>query len=313
MFVVWTLITVGVLLLAAVVVLVVSVKAEETLGGVLVAVVLVLISAGVLIGGMYNRVETKHIGIETVYGKPTGKTYGAGLHFLAPWKSIQEWDATRQSYNHLGDRCEKPGDGSIWVSIAGQRQACIRLQVNWETTTTTQATKNWATYREVDGKDRFAVFTDREVDPGFNDAILATFKDFDPLALVDAKTGEAHAPDLAGTYTPKLLDAINARLGDRTVGGVHSDADIKVMSVSWGLIGYDGPTTGQISAYAQKVLEGRTLTVDQQNAQKRAAIAKQSGISPEAQACLDLVKQTGRGEPGLCVSGSSVALTRQVG
>lgn len=281
-------------------------------GGLMLAAGLFL-GASFLIGGTYNRVETKHIGIETIYGKPTGKTYGAGLHWLAPWKSIQEWDATRQSYNLLGARCEKPGDGSIWVSIAGQRQACIRVQINWETTTKQQATTNWSTYKEVDGKDRFTVFTDREVDPGFNDAILATFKDFDPLALVDKATGESHSPDLAGTYTTKLIGAIDDRLGDRVVNGQSIPADIKVMSLNWGLIGYDDPTTKQISAYAQKVLEGRNLDIDVKNAAKRKTIAAGSGISPEAQACLDLVKQTSRGEPGLCVSGASVALTRQVG
>lgn len=280
--------------------------------GALIFVVAALVSASFLIGGMYNRVETKHIGIETVYGKPTGKTYQAGLHWLAPWKSIKEWDATRQSYNLLGAECSKPGDGSIWVSIAGQRQACIRVQINWETTTTTQATKNWSTYKEIGDKDRFEVFTEREVDPAFNDAILATFKDYDPLALVDPKTGESHSPDLAGQYTSKLTEAINARLGDRTVGGVHQDADIKVMSLNWGLIGYDGPTTAQISAYAQKVLEGRNLDVDAKNAEKRAGIAKQSGITSGAQACLDLIKQMGKGEPGLCV-GSQPTLTRSVG
>lgn len=285
---------------------------EKGIGGGMLAVGLVL-GAIVLVSGTYNRVETKHIGIETVYGKPTGETYGAGLHWLAPWKSIQEWDATRQSYNLLGAKCEKPGDGSIWVSIAGQRQACIRVQINWETTTKQQATTNWSTYKEVGDKDRFEVFTEREVDPGFNDAILATFKDFDPLALVDPKTGESHSPDLAGTYTSKLINAIDARLGDRVVNGQSVPADIKVMSLNWGLIGYDAPTTQQISAYAQKVLEGRNLDIDVKNAAKRKTIATGSGISPEAQACLDLVKQTGRGEPGLCVSGASVALTRQVG
>jgi hypothetical protein len=310
----WVLIvTIILALVAAVGLLGLIVSDEKGFSALFLAIGLILGSI-VWVAGTYNRVETKHIGIETVYGKPTGKTYGAGLHWLAPWKTIEEWDATRQSYDLLGAKCEKPGDGSIWVSIAGQRQACIRVQINWETTSTAQAAKNWSTYKpgKNDGDDHFPAFTSREVDPAFNDAILATFKDYDPLALVDPKTGESHSPDLAGTYTSKLTEAINARLGDRTVNGVHQDADIKVMSLNWGLIGYDAPTTGQISAYAQKVLEGRNLSVDASNAAKRSAIAKQSGITSGAQACLDLIKQMGKGEPGLCV-GAQATLTRSVG
>jgi hypothetical protein len=246
-------------------------------------------------------VPTRNVGIVTQFGKPTGRTTGAGLQWTAPWQDVQDWDATRQSYNHLGDKCDHPGDGSLWVQIAGQRNMCVRVQINWETTDTNQASKNWATYREVNGESRFDVFVDRQVHPLINDAVLATFRDFDPLALVDPNTGEAKAPDLSNMYTPVLRMAIQQRLGQ----------DITVMSISWGLPGYDAATTALISQYGQKVLEKRNLNVDKQNAVTRESIAKQSGVPAAVQQCLDLIKTLGKGEPGLCMGGN-VALTRSV-
>lgn len=271
-------------------------------GGILAFLGSGLLSVVFLVLSCMSSVPTRNVGIVTAFNKPTGRTTGAGLQWTAPWQDVQDWDATRQSYNHLGDKCTQPGDGSLWVQIAGQRNMCSRVQINWETTDTKQASKNWSTYREVDGKSRFEVFVERQVDPQINDALLATFRDFDPLSLVDPKTGEAKAPDLSGTYTSTLRNEIDRRLG----------RDITVMSISWGLPGYDGATTQLISQYGQKVLEKRNLAVDQQNAVTREGIAKNSGVPAAVQQCLDLVKTLGKGEPGLCMSNSAVALTKPV-
>jgi hypothetical protein len=256
-----------------------------------------------LIASMVSFVPTRNVGIVTSYGKATGRTTGAGMQWTKPWEGIDDWDATRQSYDHLDDACTNPQqrDG-LWATIAGQRNACIRVQVNWETTTTERATENWATYRERDNKSRFEVFTAAQVIPGINSAVLATFRDFDPLALVDPKSGEAVAPDLAGTYTARLKAEILANLG----------SDIKVMGIAWGPIGYDQVTTNLIAGRAQKVLESRNLAIDKTNADLRKSIAGTSGVPAAVQQCLDLVKTLNKGEPGLCMGGQ-VALTKPIG
>lgn len=245
--------------------------------------------------GSYNKVPTRNVGIVTGFGKPTGQITGAGVHWTKPWQDIEDWDATRQSYNHLGDNC-------VWVQIAGQRNMCVRVQINWETTAAERAAQNWATYPDKDGHSRFEQFVSRQVEPMFNDALLATFRDFDPMNLINTNTGEMTAPDLAGQYTPKLEDAIGQRLGQ----------DIQVKGVSWGLVAYDKATTDLISQRGQKVLESRNLEIDKKNAQTRENIAFKSGVPAAVQQCLDLVKLLGKGEPGLCLSGSGVTLTRPV-
>jgi hypothetical protein len=256
-----------------------------------------------LVASMISFVPTRNVGIVVAYGKPTGRTTGAGMQLTAPWQGIADWDATRQSYNHLGDACTDPSqrDG-LWVTIAGQRNMCVRVQVNWETTDKVRATQNWGTYRERGDLTRFEVFTDYQVIPGINSALLDTFRTFDPLALVDVKTGEATAPDLGDTYTPELKTNIAKYLR----------GDIVVEGITWGPVGYDKTTTNLIAARAQKTLESRNLAIDKANATTREAIANSSGVPAAVQQCLDLVKSLGKGEPGLCMGGN-VQLTKPVG
>jgi hypothetical protein len=226
------------------------------------------------------------------------------LQWTKPWEGIDdEWDATRQSYNHLGDKCGQPGDGSLWVSIAGQRQMCVHVQINWDSTTGAQAAANWATYRKTKDGNRFETFIARQVDPGLTSAVQSIFADYDPLAATDPVTGEAKTPDLAGVYTPKLKNAISKDL----------TGDINVMSISWGALVFDAKTQAAIAQYAANVYAGRNLAIDKTNADTRAQIARSSGVPSAVQQCLDLIKAEGKGEPGLCLSGGGVQLTKPIG
>lgn len=284
--------------------------AEDRFGPALTLGIAGVLGVAFLLASMISMVDTRHVGIVKAYGKPTGRVTGAGLQWTKPWEGIDDsWDATRQSYNHLSDKCENPGDGSLWVQIAGQRNMCVRVQVNWQIAPVgtpdqqQHAADLWATYRERDGLNRFESFAASQVTPGINSAVLATFRTFDPLSLVDAKTGEAQAPDLAGTYTKDLTDNINRILG----------ADIEVKGVAWGLLGFDAPTTALISQRGQKVLESRNLEIDKANAAARKSLARDTGIPAETQACLDAIKALGKGEPGLCVDNSRAVTAVPVG
>jgi hypothetical protein len=255
-----------------------------------------------LITSCVSFVETRHLGIVKAYGKPTGRVTGAGMQWTKPWEGIDdEWDATRQSFNHLGATCKEPGDGSLWVAIAGQRNMCVRVQVNYDTVTGERAAENWAAYRPRDGKTRFEAFTDYRVNPGINDALLSVFGSYDPLNAIDPKTGQMVSPNLSVDYTPDLITAINVRLGK----------DIKVESVAWGLLGFDQATTNLISQRGQKILEQGNLKIDGENAATRARIASGTGVPAAVQQCLDLVKVQGKGEPGLCLTGG-VQLTKPI-
>lgn len=274
---------------------------NETYGGAtVVAVLAFLVAVGAFFLATTSIVPQKHYGIQTTFGKATGKTVGAGLQWHGPFSKFEAWDATRQSFNTLGTQCKEPGNGDLWVTIAGQGNACVRVQVEWESAGEVKASENWAAYKPVDGKDRFDVFYDRRVAPSIKDAVQATFRPFNPMTSVDKTTGEAVAPNL-DAYKATLTSAINERIG----------ADIKVLSVSFGTMGYDGPTSQSIAAYGQKVRESRNLKIDETNAETRRRIAGDSGLTPFQSACLAQIRDSGKGEPGFCEGASGkVTVTR---
>lgn len=247
----------------------------------------------------YNKVPTRNVGIVTQFGKPTGKTTGAGLHWTKPWQNVEDWDATGQVYDRLGGNC-------LWVSISAQRRACIAVQVEWSANPAT-APEMWAQYKptdqgkKIDGdQPRFGTFIYRRVNPQIDGVITSVFSSFDPLGAVSA-TGDAPAPDLNKTYRTTLQTAIQQALG----------TDITIKSIAFATPTYDAPTTAAIAAYGQKMLEARNLKVDQQNAAARNAVAAKTGVSPAQQQCLDIADARGK-EPGLCM-GAGVSLTKPIG
>lgn len=240
----------------------------------------------------FDIVPTRNVGIVTAFNKPTGETTGAGLQWHAPWESVDDWDASGQTYAHLGDNC-------VWVTIAAQRRACIPVQIEWAAKAE-RAPENWAAYREVDGKSRFEVFVDRRVNPQITGAMTSAFAGFDPLGTVDAASGNAAAPDLNKTYKEPLLAALNAALGE----------DVTVKTLTFESPRYDEPTTAAVAAYGQKILEARNLEIDKNNARTRAEITRTDASVDQVARCLQIAEKLGK-EPGLCMGGN-VALTRPV-
>lgn len=286
------------IILAAVAVLAllaaVGMKAEKprrqaflTFGGALVLAIACIVAASITV------VPTRNVGIVTSWNKPTGRTTGAGLQWTLPWQGIDEWDASGQTYSHLGDEC-------VWVTIAAQRRACIPVQIEWSAKAE-KAPENWAAYREVGDWSRFEVFVERRVNPQINGAMTSIFADFDPLGSVDVTSGDAPAPDLNKTYKETLVAALDAELGD----------EIVVKSVAFESPRYDEPTTQAIAAYGQKILEARNLEIDKANAKTRAEITRTDASVDQVARCLQIAEKLGK-EPGLCM-GAAVSLTRPVG
>lgn len=250
------------------------------------------LAAAFVVVSCISVVPTRNVGIVTSWNKPTGRTTGAGLQWTAPWQDIDEWDASGQTYAHLGEDC-------VWVTIAAQRRACIPVQIEWSAKAE-KAPENWAAYREVGNKTRFEVFVERRVNPQINGAMTSIFAGFDPLGSVDVTSGDAPAPDLNATYKETLTKALTTELGD----------EIVVKSVAFESPRYDEPTTQAIAAYGQKILEARNLEIDRANAKTRAEITRTDASVDQVARCLQIAEKLGK-EPGLCM-GNSVSLTRPV-
>lgn len=241
-------------------------------------------AVGLTVGASISAVPTKNVGIVTEFGKPTGRTTGAGLKFTAPWQDIDDWDASRNTYNRLGGNC-------LWVSISGGR-ACISVQIEWSAKAE-NAPKDWASYKaikDVDGG-RFGAFTARRVNPQMDAAITKTFTSFNPLGLFDEKTGALQAPDLNTSYKAILAANLAANIG----------SSVTIDSIAFGTPSYDEPTTKQISQYGQKVLEARNLAVDKTNAETRKAITDIDAKADPVARCLSIAEKMNK-EPGLCMT-----------
>lgn len=266
---------------------------RDGMGGWVTFVIALLLGVGSIVTASLSIVPTRNVGIVTTWGKPTGRTTGAGLKWSAPWQDVDDWDASGQTYAHLGDHC-------VWVTIAAQRRACIPVQIEWATAPE-KAPENWAAYKQIDGKSRFETFVARRVDPQINAALTSVFADFDPLGAVNPKSGDAPAPDLNKLYQQPLLTALNASLGQ----------DIHVKSVAFEAPRYDKPTTDAIAAYGQKILEARNLQIDKANAITRAEITKTDASVPQVARCLQIAEKLGK-EPGLCMGGGAT-VTKPIG
>lgn len=282
----------GALLVGAVWLIVVKGK-DRSWGivGLLIGAILMIVASG-------HIVPTKNVGIVTEFNKPTGKTTGAGLVWTAPWQSVDDWDASGNTYDRLGDKC-------LWVTIAAQRTACIAVQIEWSAKAD-GASAAWAAYKKtkINGEDatRFETFVYRRINPQIDGVITSTFANFDPLgqALPAGETGDAPAPDLNRLYKTEVLRALSAAVG----------SDIEVRSLAFAKPTYDKPTEAAIAAYGQKRLDARNLAEDLKNAETRKSIAAAGSEAIQVR-CLEIAEKTGK-EPGLCL-GSGVALTKPVG
>lgn len=255
---------------------------ELAIGAALGATVL-----GVLctVGASVNTVPTRNVGIVTSFNKPTGETTGPGLKWVAPWKSIDDWDASRQSFDHRGDNCVK-------VRITGLQNACVEVLVEW-TTDKGRAPEQWASYKR-----EFSNFVGKRVDPNLVGAVNDAFGDHDPLANVDEKTGQVKAPDMK-PFAEKLRANIDSRIGD----------DIDVESIVFGFVRYDAETQKSIEAFQQKILANKNLLQDEKNAQVAKRITETNAKVDPVTRCLEIAAQHGK-EPGFCLGGGNPVQAR---
>lgn len=258
---------------------------DDSRGGAAIAMV-----GGLVVGVICSTiacmsvVPTRNVGIVTTWGKPTGRTTGAGLQWTAPWSDVDDWDASGQTYAHLGEQC-------VWVTVKGPRSVCVPVQIEWSALPG-NAPDNWAAFKETGGKSRFETWVSRRVDPQMNAALISTFADFDPFASVNETTGDVAVPNLNAAYRKPLADAIARALGH----------DIAVKSIAFGTPVYDQPTTEALAGYSSKVLEGRNLDVDKKNAAKRKAVTDIDAQVDQTARCLSIAEKNGK-EPGLCMAG----------
>lgn len=251
-----------------------SVSRGATIFGLVLAVGLTLFSA-------INTVPTRNVGIVTSFNKPTGETTGPGLQWVAPWQKVDEWDASRQTFDHKSEK------SCVQVRIVGLQGACVEVQIEWQTVAE-KAPEQWASYKR-----EFGNFVSRRVDPNLTGALNDVFANHDPLANVDATTGVVKPVN-----TNELVDPLKANI-TRRIG-----PDVQILGVVFGFVRYDAKTQEQIEAFQQKVLAAKNLEQDRKNAEIQKRVSETNAQVDPVVRCLEIVAQRG-GEPGFCLGGGN--------
>jgi hypothetical protein len=244
-----------------------------------------------IIGGLIialasmSSVPIRNVGIVTSWNKPTGKTTGAGFQITAPWENIEDWDASRQAYDHRGDRA------CVNVRIATLSNACVETLIEWQVHEE-RAPEQWASYK----KD-FNLFIGRRIDPAMQDAMNEAFAGYDPLANIDKATGNLNVP--TGPLAEKVRIALEAKIGE----------DVKILTVAIPRVNHDEKTQASIDAYQQAINRSRVLDQEQDNAQKQKTITETNASVDAVTRCLELADKHAK-EPGFCLGGGNPVQSR---
>lgn len=242
-----------------------------------------IVAGAMLAVASMNSVPIRNVGIVTSWNKPTGDTTGAGFHVTAPWKNIEDWDASRQAYDHRGD--------CVNVRIATLSNACVEVLIEWQVRPE-RAPEQWAAYK----KD-FTLFVGRRIDPAITLAMNETFGAYNPLSNIDAGTGNLNVP--TGPLADQVKTSLTARLGE----------DVEVLTVVITRVNHDEKTQGTIDAYQQAINRSRVLDQEKLNAEKQKAITETNAKVDAVTRCLELADRHGK-EPGFCLGGGNPVQSR---
>ncbi|TDZ94757.1 SPFH domain-containing protein [Mycobacteroides salmoniphilum] len=175
------------------------------------------IAVFVLVIGSFTVVGTRKVGIETVFGKPSGDTLSNGLHWKKPWATVDEMDAAVQI-----DKYE--GTGRIKVRLGNSSTADADVSVRWQIKQDA-ADELYVQYRSFDNV-RTNLIT-RNLQVSLNDV----FSKLDPLATkwANGLPLEAFAKDAS--------EKLRALVGDQ----------VDILDVAVPTIDYDDGTEARIN------------------------------------------------------------------
>lgn len=153
-----------------------------------------IIGIALVIGSSFAMVPARNVGVPTSFGKPTGDTYGPGLHFIPPWVTVTDIDATVQTEEYKGDTC-------IYAKIADGSTACLSLAYRWRINPDAADTI-YQDYRKSDTDINDAVRS-ALVSTNIKASINEVMASYDPLADLKSVTGD---------ITPEQLAAIDIKV-----------------------------------------------------------------------------------------------------
>jgi hypothetical protein len=135
-------------------------------------VIALLVGGAMIIGPMVTVVDTKKVGVVTSFKRPTGEIREAGAGMVAPWESVTEMDAAKQTTTY-----------NFGVQLAGGATATLDVYPSWRMNPDA-APELFQDYKTFDNV----------VQSLWAQQLVATangiFGNYNPLTNVDPKTGK---------------------------------------------------------------------------------------------------------------------------
>ncbi|GHJ49166.1 hypothetical protein Cs7R123_65080 [Catellatospora sp. TT07R-123] len=226
-----------------------------------------------IFGTMAQVVPTRTVAVETSFGKPVG-TLRNGFHLVAPWATIEQFDATVQTLKLSGEQGDHPG---LLVRLANAATARVDVTVQWQIDPAANIVDLYSDYRNFDN------IQDNVVKRQLASALNSVFEQYDPLrALTKAGAEQAPLSKLAGDTKTEL-------------SGVMPPGVI-IRSVTIPTIRFDDNIQAKINQYLAAVAETQIAEQRQKTAeaQKRAndlLAAANNTTGVLYQNCLDMVER----------------------
>lgn len=230
------------------------------------------LAAITLIWDSFTIVPTRNIGVTIAFGKPTG-TLSNGFHLIAPWASVEEYDAAIQTLKLDGDDPETPAPT---VRLANAATARVDVTVQWQIDPSSDITQLHLDYRN------FENIQDNVVKRQLQAALNAVFEGYDPL--ISLKGGQSQ------TTLAQLGEKVHLRLADLLPKG------LLVRSITVPLIRFDPKVQEALDKYQQTLAETQ---IAEQRQKTNEALRKANDILAGAanttgvlyQNCLDLTER----------------------
>jgi hypothetical protein len=236
------------------------------------AAVLALLGIGSTISSA-TLIPTRSVGVEVQFGKPVASLTN-GLHWVAPWASVEKFDASVQTTKLDGN----DSTPCVTVRLGNSTQACVDVVTQWNIDPNGDVIELYRSYHSFEKIEANLVLVQLQ------HALRDTFGTFDPLAAL-ADVNAAKQPS---------LDELAATTKAAFAGYVGAGITVKSVTVS--LVHYDGDTENRLKAYQQALADTRIATQRKATAQQVAdannilsGTAATTNPGVQYQNCLNLI------------------------
>ncbi len=263
-------------------------------GGFAAAGILLSLGLGTVLLDSFTIVAARSVAVQTAFGKVQGEPLTSGWHWVAPWNSVEKFDASVQTLKFYKGGTEsdgKPKDGydgtCVTVRLANNTNACVDVTTQWainhDPAAGADVNELYLKYKTFDN------IHDNLVTRQLQSALNEVFGGYDPLAALGTDAADPAAKPTVNTkdLQGKVKTALIADLG----------GFITVDSVTIPLVHFDADTEGRLKAFQAakadtRIAQQTKLTATEQAAAAEKLAAKAGALDKPGvryQNCLNLI------------------------